>query len=67
MATKTFDVEGMTCDHCVNAVTEEIQAVGDYEVAVDLADGTVTVTADSIDDKAVTEAITEAGYEVLEA
>ncbi|MDO4911032.1 MAG: cation transporter [Corynebacterium sp.] len=67
MATKTFDVEGMTCDHCVNAVTEEITALGNYEVSVDLGEGTVTVTGEAIDDAAITEAITEAGYEVLQA
>ena len=42
----TFTVTGMTCGHCERAVTEEISAVDGVEsVTVDLATGSVTVTA----------------------
>jgi len=49
MGSQTFAVEGMTCGHCVHAVTEEIQALpGVTDVRIDLVAGgtsTVTVTA----------------------
>ena len=63
----TFTVSGMTCAHCQRAVTEEITAVAGVEtVTVDLATGTVTVTADQPVDRAdIAAAVDEAGY-VLE-
>lgn len=64
--TSTFHVEGMSCDHCVKAVTEEVSAIGGVTaVDVDLATGTVAVTADPpVDPEAVRAAVDEAGYEV---
>jgi copper chaperone CopZ len=60
----TFTVAGMTCAHCRRAVTEEISAVaGVGSVTVDLATGTVTVTADRPVDRAdIAAAVDEAGY-----
>lgn len=65
--THTYRVTGMTCEHCVRAVTDEITALnGVSAVTVDLvAGGTSTVTvdsADALDDSAVAAAIDEAGY-----
>ena len=67
MTTRTYTVTGMTCSHCVRAVTEEVGGVaGVSDVAVDLDTGTVTVSADDrLDDAAVREAVEEAGYEVV--
>ena len=61
-----YDVEGMSCQHCVNAVTEEVSKVpGVEQVAVDLEGGKVTVTtAGAVDDAAVRAAVDEAGYTV---
>ena len=40
-------VEGMSCDHCVQAVTKSVTALpGVDSVAVDLKTGTVTVEHD---------------------
>ena len=63
----TFTVTGMTCGHCRRAVTEEIAAVdGVGSVTVDLASGTVTVTADSPVDRAdIAAAVDEAGYALI--
>lgn len=62
----TYTVKGMTCDHCVRAVTEEVAKVGGVTgVEVDLASGRVTVSAGGpVDDDAVRAAVEEAGYEV---
>jgi copper chaperone len=69
MSTTTWTVQGMTCSHCVNAVTEEISAIpGVSEVAVDLATGLVTVTADADPSAdAVAAAVDEAGYTLVPA
>lgn len=60
----TFTVTGMTCGHCVQAVTEEIQAIDGVEsVDVELASGAVTVvSAEPITEQAVSAAVDEAGY-----
>ena len=67
MTTTTYPVTGMTCDHCVRAVTTELVLLpGVRSVDVDLGEGAVTVTSDGpLDLEAVREAIDEAGY-VLE-
>jgi copper ion binding protein len=66
-ATKTYTVTGMTCSHCVNAVSAEIGRLpGVTGVQVDLAAGAVTVTSDQpADDDAVATAVDEAGYAVV--
>ena len=66
MSTATYTVVGMTCGHCVTAVTEEVAALpGVTAVDVDLASGGLSVTSDSaVDDDAVHAAVVEAGYEV---
>lgn len=71
MTTTTVQVSGMTCQHCVNAVTEELSALdGVRGVAVDLVEGgtsTVTVTSEApLDDDAVRAAVDEAGYELAD-
>jgi copper chaperone len=70
MATTTYKVTGMTCEHCVNAVTSELTSLdGVSGVTVDLVpDGVsqVTVTSGSpLPDTAVTEALDEAGGYLL--
>ena len=64
MATSTYTVTGMTCGHCVDAVTEEVTALpGVTAVDVDLASGRLTVTSDApVDEDAVRAAVDEAGY-----
>lgn len=63
----TYRVQGMTCDHCVAAVTSELEALeGVRQVDVDLASGDVRVTSDEpLTDEAVQAAVDEAGYEVV--
>ncbi|OYV66830.1 MAG: heavy metal transport/detoxification protein [Acidiphilium sp. 37-67-22] len=61
-----FNVEGMTCQHCVRAVTGAVQAVHPgAEVAVDLAAGKVTIpAATAAEAAALAAAIEEEGYKV---
>lgn len=69
MTTNTYAVTGMTCEHCVRAVTEEVSSLdGVSEVAVDLPTGSVTVTSNGpLDRDAVASAVDEAGYELAAA
>jgi len=67
--TTTYTVTGMTCNHCVQAVTSEISELPGVEtVQVDLPRGAVTVTsAEPLSEDAVRAAVDEAGYELADA
>ncbi|MDG4828347.1 heavy metal-associated domain-containing protein [Solwaraspora sp. WMMD1047] len=65
----TYTVSGMTCSHCVQAVTGELTALtGVRDVRIDLPTGAVTVTSDAplpLDE--VRAAVDEAGYQLADA
>ena len=65
MATATYEVSGMTCEHCVNAVKGELtQLEGVDQVDVELEGGKVTVTSGApVDDADVRAAVEKAGYQ----
>lgn len=64
--TRHYAVHGMTCDHCVRSVTEEVFEVpGVAAVDVDLGSGEMTVTGDGLDDDAIAAAVADAGYEAV--
>ncbi|MCX6402452.1 MAG: cation transporter [Actinobacteria bacterium] len=69
MSTTEIKVLGMTCDHCVNSVTEELTAIASVTgVDVVLESGKVTIQSDSeLSHEDVVAAIEEAGYEVIGA
>lgn len=64
----TYTVTGMTCEHCVASVSEEIgELAGVGDVAVDLSTGRVTVTsAQPLEAAAVSRAVDEAGYRLAD-
>ena len=71
MVSTTVKVAGMTCGHCVGAVTSELTGLsGVTDVAVELVAGgtsTVLVTSEApLDDAAVRAAVDEAGYDVVD-
>jgi copper chaperone len=66
MTTTTYAVTGMSCEHCVNAVTSELSGLGGVSaVTVDLVPGgssSVTVASDApLPAGAVSGALDEAG------
>jgi len=63
----TINVSGMTCGHCVSAVTMELSLLPSVtEVDVDLESGQVTITSGAALDQAqLATAIDEAGYELV--
>lgn len=61
---QAFTVAGMTCQHCVRAVTEAVRELDPKaSVEIDLAAATVSIDSAQPRD-ALAEAISEAGYEV---
>jgi copper chaperone len=68
--TTTVSVSGMTCGHCVSAVSEELEALAGVEaVDVELNAGgisTVTITSSNeLSPSEIGEAVAEAGYLVV--
>lgn len=66
MTTTTYAVTGMSCEHCVNAVTSELGGLGGVSaVTVDLVPGgrsSVTIASDApLSPAAVSTALDEAG------
>lgn len=66
--TKTLNVEGMTCTHCVMAVQKALKGVpGVVDAEVDLAHKKATVTYDpaQASDQSFRDAVSKAGYKVI--
>jgi len=65
----TYKVAGMTCGHCVSAVTMELSLLPTVTaVDVDLEARQVAVTSDAqLDESQVAAAIDEAGYELVKS
>lgn len=62
---RDYAVRGMTCEHCVLSVREEVgEVAGASTVAVDLLSGHLTVSGQGFDDAAVRTAVERAGYEL---
>jgi copper chaperone CopZ len=67
MTTATYTVTGMTCGHCVSAVTEEVTAVpGVTGVDVDLAAGSVTIDGTEPERTALADAVAAAGFQLAD-
>ncbi|RYY75905.1 MAG: copper chaperone, partial [Comamonadaceae bacterium] len=60
--TQTFQVQGMSCGHCVGAVTQAVRTLDPAaEVSVDLASGKVEVRSQQ-DHATIAKAIEDEGY-----
>jgi copper chaperone CopZ len=66
MTTQTIEVRGMTCAHCVRAVTSELDKIdGVSDIAIDLTTGVVTfASVAAVPSETLAAAIDEAGYEL---
>ena len=68
MANQTLNVEGMTCDHCVQTIKEAVNnLVGISRVEVDLENKQVAVEYDKALVKlySITDKIVEIGFKVI--
>jgi copper chaperone CopZ len=62
--TATYTVEGMTCNSCVNKVTNAVSGIdGVNDVDVDVSNGTLEISG-HIDDAAIRAAVAQAGYKI---
>lgn len=65
IASRSYSVDGMSCEHCRAAVSDALAAIeGVDEVAVDLAAGRVEIRGRDLSDEAVQAAVEGAGYEL---
>ena len=65
--TKTMIIEGMMCHHCTGRVEKTLAAidgVSAVEMSLEGKSATLTLTKE-IADQVLTDAVTEAGYEVV--
>jgi copper chaperone len=63
----TINIEGMSCEHCVKAVTDAVTALPSVtDVAVDLDAGAASLTyePEEVTLEAIKEAIEDQGYDV---
>jgi copper chaperone len=65
MTTEQFQVPGVSCQHCINAITREVSALpGVQSVQVALDNKTVTVEhGEQVNTDQIVAAINEAGYD----
>jgi copper chaperone len=65
---KNIKIKGMSCQHCIMAVTKALNAVdGIKDVSVDLKSGVATYNeVKAVDPMIVASAIKMAGFEVVE-
>jgi copper ion binding protein len=65
--TATYQVAGMSCQHCIDAVTAEVGRIAGVEqVQVDLPGGSVSVTSTApLDLDEVRTAVDEAGFDLV--
>lgn len=62
--TATYTVVGMTCNSCVNKVTNAVTGVeGVVDVDVDVSNGTLEISG-HIDDAGIRAAVAQAGYNI---
>ncbi len=59
----TFEINDMTCGHCVGVITKAIKSVAPgADVQIDLAAHRVTINSAEADQTTLGKAITDAGY-----
>lgn len=68
MAQQTIDIGGMTCGGCVNRVRAALMALPGVTIdTMRVGQATVSFDEDTTDASTVAQAITDAGYDILQA
>ncbi len=65
MTTVLFTIEGMTCHHCVMAVTNALKSLGIDNYSVEIGSASVTYDENELDVETIKAAIEEEGYKVI--
>jgi copper chaperone len=62
----TLKIDGMTCQHCVMAVKNELQKLDIQNLEVKIGEASFEYDAKKVDEQSIKAAIQEAGYVVVE-
>ncbi|WP_026882697.1 heavy-metal-associated domain-containing protein [Clostridium akagii] len=63
---KLISIEGMSCNHCVNHVTEALEEIGAEKIDVSLENKSAELDIkDSVTDEKIKLAVEDAGYDVV--
>lgn len=63
---KLISIEGMSCNHCVNHVTEALEEIGAEKIKVSLENKSAELDIkDSVTDEKIKLAVEDAGYDVV--
>ena len=63
---KTISIEGMSCGHCVSAVTDALNKLeGVKSVEVNLENKNAVIEVDNVKDEDIKEAIENIGFDVV--
>lgn len=65
MTTVLLTIEGMTCHHCVMAVTNALKSLGINNYSVEIGSASVTFDENELDTETIKAAIEEEGYKVV--
>ena len=65
MAQGTYKIEGMSCQHCVKAVEEELDKLNINSHHVEIGLARVEYEETMVEETEILSAIEEAGYEVI--
>ncbi len=63
--TKTVDIKGMMCEHCVARVKAALETISETPVIVSLENGNAIID-ESVENKLIKKVITDAGYSVID-
>ena len=63
---KTFNIDGMSCGHCVMAVEKELGKLEIEKKKVEIGSAKVSFDLEIVSEENIKDAIEEAGYKVIE-
>ena len=63
---KEFNIEGMSCGHCVMAVEKELNKLDIQKLKVEIGSAKIEFDPDKVSEENIKSTITEAGYTVIE-
>lgn len=61
---KTFEIEGMSCNHCVMAVQKNLEKLNLQKTDVKIGSAEIEFDDNLVDENTIVRAIKEAGYSV---
>ena len=65
MTTKEFNIEGMSCNHCVIGVTKALQEFKPTDLKVEIGKAVITFDETNVNENDLAKAIEEDGYKVI--